>query len=98
MVINSGAITPISTILDKSLPGTSLVRNASWALSNLVRGRPSPDFNKIKRSITSLCKVLVENDHEDILTDVCWSLSYISDGGEKKVPILISTNILPRII
>lgn len=98
MVISSGAITPIATILDKGSPGTSLVRNASWALSNLVRGRPIPDFNKVKRAVPSLCKVLMENDHEDILIDVCWALSYISDGGECKVPSLISTNIFPRII
>jgi hypothetical protein len=47
LVINSVAVEPIAEILDSSKPGTSLIRNASWALSNFCRGRPSPDFKKV---------------------------------------------------
>jgi len=43
-VINAGAIYPISNILDVAQPGSSFVRNASWTLSNLCRGRPAPNF------------------------------------------------------
>ena len=25
--------------------------------------------------------MLVENDKEDIITDICWALSYLSDGA-----------------
>jgi hypothetical protein len=28
-----------------------------------------------------LAKVLIENDSEEIIGDVCWALSYISDAG-----------------
>jgi hypothetical protein len=89
MVINEGAVEPIAAILDQSPPGTSLVRNASWALSNFCRGRPPPDFDKVKRAIPSLAKVLVENDNEDILVDVCWAMSYLSDGGEDRIPVIL---------
>ncbi|RYX99757.1 hypothetical protein EON78_02735, partial [bacterium] len=34
IVINAGAVAPISTILDNAQPGSSFVRNASWTLSN----------------------------------------------------------------
>lgn len=44
LVINAGAINPISDILDRAKPGSSFVRNASWTLSNLCRGRPAPNF------------------------------------------------------
>jgi importin subunit alpha-6/7 len=99
MVISAKAVEPISRILDQALPGTSLVRNASWALSNFCRGminsyfiligRPSPDFEKIKRAIPSLAKVLIENDNEDVLIDVCWAMSYLSDGGEERIPLIL---------
>jgi importin subunit alpha-1 len=39
-VIRSGALERISIVLDQAVPGTSFMRNASWALSNLCRGRP----------------------------------------------------------
>jgi importin subunit alpha-1 len=55
------------------------VRNASWTLSNFCRGRPAPDFSK----------VLMENDLEDILIDVCWAMSYLSDGGEDRIPVIL---------
>lgn len=98
MVINDNAVEPISRILDNSAPGTSLIRNASWALSNFCRGRPPPDFKKVRRAITSLAKVLVENDNDDILIDVCWAMSYLSDGGDERIPVILQSGVLPRII
>lgn len=98
LVISAGAIIPIADILDKAQPGSSFVRNASWTLSNLCRGRPSPDFYKVARAIPSLAKVLIENDNEDILIDVCWAISYLSDGGEERIPIILATNVVPRLV
>jgi hypothetical protein len=98
MVISARAVEPIAKILDKAQPSTSLVRNASWALSNFCRGRPPPEFSKISRAIPSLAKVLIENDNEDILIDVCWAMSYLSDGGEERIPLILKCNVLPRII
>jgi hypothetical protein len=89
LVIKEGAIEPISQILDRAQPGSSFVRNASWTLSNLCRGRPAPDFLKVHRAISSLAKVLIENDVEDILIDVCWAMSYLSDGGEDRIPHIL---------
>ncbi|CDW72241.1 importin subunit alpha-1-like [Stylonychia lemnae] len=98
MVIAAGAINPISNILDRAQPGSSFVRNASWTLSNLCRGKPAPNFHAVKRAVPSLAKVLIENDVEDILIDVCWAISYLSDGGEERIPIILETNVVPRLI
>ena len=98
MVIAEGAIKPISDILDRAQPGSSFVRNASWTLSNLCRGRPAPPFSKVARAIASLSKVLIENDVEDILIDVCWAMSYLSDGGEERIPSILQTGVLPRLV
>ena len=98
MVINQGAVIPIADILDKVPAGSSFVRNASWTLSNLCRGRPCPPFNKVVRAIPTLSKILIENDVEDILIDVCWAMSYLSDGGEERIPIIMSTGVMPRLV
>ena len=98
LVINEGAIAPISDILDRAQPGSSFVGNASWTLSNLCRGRPAPQFARVGRAISSLSKVLIENDVEDILVDVCWAMSYLSDGGEERIPEILRTGVLPRLV
>lgn len=89
---------PIANILDQAKPGSSFVRNASWTLSNLCRGRPAPNFEKVQRAIPSLAKVVIENDCEDILIDVCWAISYLSDGGEERIPVILATGVLNRLI
>ena len=81
MVIDAGAVTPIANILDQALPESSFLRDVSWTLSNICRGRPPPDFEKVSRAISSLAKVLIENDLDEILIEVSWALSYLSDGG-----------------
>lgn len=98
LVISAGAVDPIASFLDRSPPGSSFVRNASWTLSNMCRGRPAPDFEIIKRATFSLAKVLIENESEEIIGDVCWALSYVSDGGAAQIPTILSTNVLPRIV
>lgn len=98
IVIQEGAIDPIANILDRAQPGSSFVRNASWTLANLCRGRPAPVFARVVRAIKSLSKVLIENDVEDILIDVCWAMSYLSDGGEERIPCILSTGVLPRLV
>jgi importin subunit alpha-1 len=47
LVIGAGAVEPISVLLDQSVPGSTFTRNASWTLSNLCRGRPAPQYNKV---------------------------------------------------
>ena len=97
-VLHSGALDKIATVLERAVPGTSFMRNASWALSNLCRGRPQPDYNLVRRAIPTLVKVLVENDKEDIITDICWALSYLSDGAKERVNDLLSVPLLAKII
>ncbi len=75
-----------------------MVKNASWTLSNFCRGKPPPEFSKLKRAISSLAKVLIENEQEDILIDVCWAFAYFSDGGDERIPVILETGCLPRLI
>ena len=41
---------------------------------------------------------MIENDSDDILVDVCWAISYLSDGGNERIPTLMKANVLPRLI
>lgn len=45
-----------------------------------------------------ICQLTKENEDKEILTDCCWTLSYLSDGGEKRIPYLMECDILPRLV
>lgn len=42
--------------------------------------------------------MLIENDNNEIISDISWAFSYLSDGGEALIPYILQTNVLPRII
>ena len=97
-VINSGALEKISSLLKQATPQTSFMRNASWALSNLCRGRPQPKYEKVRVAIPTLIKVLVENDDDLIVNDICWALSYLSDGEKQRIDDLSDIRLLKKMI
>ena len=98
LVIDSGAVALISDLLDNCKIGTSFCRNASWALSNLCRGRPAANSFMIARAIPSLCKILLQSNSPEVITDICWALSYFTDGGPNNIPLITNNKLLPRIV
>jgi len=53
-------------------------RNIIWTISNLCRGKPQPKFRLISAAIPIIASLLIVDDDE-VLTDACWALSYLSD-------------------
>ena len=56
------------------------INNFAWSLSNLNRGKPAPNFEKVKDSIETFVWILINFSEEDVLTDTAWGLSYISEA------------------
>jgi len=82
-IIARFAVDPISQLMMATPPGTSFCRNVSWTLANLCRGRPVPKFRDIKPAIIALAKVLIENTSKEIISDICWAFSYVTDDGKE---------------
>lgn len=97
LVIESGALEPVANILDNASPDSTIVRNASWSLSNFCRNNPAPSYNKIRRAVPTLAKVLLEQKSADIILDICWAFSYISDGADERIQEIIQTGIVPKL-
>lgn len=56
----------------------SMRRNIIWTISNLCRGKPQPSFHLVASAIPVIASLLKVDDDE-VLTDACWALSYLSD-------------------
>uniref|UniRef100_A0A7N0U9J2 Importin subunit alpha n=1 Tax=Kalanchoe fedtschenkoi TaxID=63787 RepID=A0A7N0U9J2_KALFE len=96
LVLASGALVPLlGQLNDRSK--LSMLRNATWTLSNFCRGKPPTPFEQVKPALPVLQQLIHLND-EEVLTDACWALSYLSDGPNDKIQAVIEAGVCPRII
>ncbi|CDF39856.1 Predicted protein [Chondrus crispus] len=96
LVLDSGALHPLLMQLTADSKVTML-RNASWTLSNLCRGKPAPKFELVKPALETLAH-LIYYDDEEVLTDACWALSYLSDGSNDKIKAVVESGVVKRLV
>ena len=75
----------------------STIRNATWSLSNLCRGKPPPNFENTRIALPLLSRLLYSKD-PDTITDACWAISYLSDGPNDRIAAVLDAGIAPRLI
>jgi len=96
-VLSQGALAPLVNLLGDSRK-LSMLRNATWTLSNFCRGKtPQPDWNTIAPALPVLSKLVYSLDDE-VLIDACWAISYLSDGSNDKIQAVIEANIPRRLV
>ncbi|XP_023753852.2 importin subunit alpha-1a [Lactuca sativa] len=96
LVLAQGALIPLLSQLNEHAK-LSMLRNATWTLSNFCRGKPQPSFSQTKPALPALQQLIHSND-EEVLTDACWALSYLSDGTNDKIQAVIEANVCPRLV
>ncbi|XP_010556709.1 PREDICTED: importin subunit alpha-3-like [Tarenaya hassleriana] len=96
LVLNYGAMIPLLSQFNEHSK-LSMLRNATWTLSNFCRGKPQPSFEQTKPALPVLER-LVHSQDEEVLTDACWALSYLSDGTNDKIQAVIDAGVVPRLI
>lgn len=74
-----------------------MLRNATWTLSNFCRGKPQPIFSQVRPALPCLSQLIFSQDDE-VLTDACWALSYLSDGPNEKIQAVIESGVCRRLV
>ncbi|MCJ1357230.1 MAG: Importin alpha subunit (Karyopherin alpha subunit) (Serine-rich RNA polymerase I suppressor protein) [Icmadophila ericetorum] len=96
-VLAAGALRPLLALLGDSRK-LSMLRNATWTLSNFCRGKtPQPDWQTILPALPVLAKLVYSLDDE-VLIDACWAISYLSDGSNDKIQAVIEAGIPRRLV
>merc|ERR1719473_2500157 len=96
LVLQHNALFPLLQQLNEHAK-LSMLRNATWTLSNFCRGKPPPHFEQAKPALPALAKLIHSTD-EEVLTDACWALSYLSDGTNDKIQAVIEAGVCRRLV
>jgi len=75
----------------------SMLRNATWTLSNFCRGKPQSALESIRPVLPALAKLVQCSDHE-VVSDASWALSYVSDGANDRIDAVCKTGVVPKLI
>ena len=97
LVLSLGALPYVLQIIHHQETKQTTLRNATWTLSNLTRGKPAPNFDQVRAGIPALAH-LAHSDDVEVLTDACWALSYLSDGEDSKIQAVIDTGVVGRLV
>ena len=95
-VLDAGAMHPLLQQLTENSK-LSMLRSATWTLSNFCRGKPQPDFNLVRPALPILAQLIFSTD-DDVLTDSCWALSYLADGPNDKIQAVIEAGVCRRLV
>lgn len=96
LVLSHGALQPLLTCMQDN-QRLSMLRNATWTLSNFCRGKPQPMFEWVAPALPTLSHMIYSND-EEVLTDAAWALSYLSDGPNDRIQKVIEAGVCRRLV
>ncbi|XP_010513590.1 PREDICTED: importin subunit alpha-1-like [Camelina sativa] len=94
-VIGSGVVPRLVEFLKKEDNHTkfSMLREVTWTLSNLCRGG-----GQVNPEALQALGRLIHSTDEQVLTDACWALFYISKETNDKIQPVIDAGVVPRLV
>jgi hypothetical protein len=90
-------VKPLLQFINPDIPITFL-RNVTWVIVNLCRNKdPPPAPATIQELLPALCE-LIRHDDTNILVDTVWALSYLTDGGNEQIQMVIDSEVVSQLV
>jgi len=96
LVLAESALEPLTMNLVQP-ENMSLLENVVWTISNLCRGTPSPPKELTAPIIFPLVSLLGQPISDGAKVDILWALSYLSDGDEDKIELVLSSGVASKL-
>lgn len=97
LVLAHNVVNPLLKVMNANKESLSLIRNGVWTMSNFCRGKPAPEFELVKKILPALARLIYYSD-EEVLTDACWALSYMSDGTNDRIEWVLNAGVCRRVV
>uniref|UniRef100_H2YIH6 Importin subunit alpha n=1 Tax=Ciona savignyi TaxID=51511 RepID=H2YIH6_CIOSA len=82
----------------KSVKILNITLNVTWVVVNLCRNKdPPPPVETIQQLLPALCE-LIHHPDNNILVDTVWALSYLTDGGNELIQMVIDSGVVPFLV
>ncbi|KAG5472338.1 hypothetical protein LSCM1_03737 [Leishmania martiniquensis] len=95
--LSHGAMVALLNVLSVKDQPIHVLRNATWAVSNLCRCKPLPPLERVAIALPTLVDLLNSTD-DQLIVDAAWGISYISDGPAERVQAVLEAGAVPRIV
>ena len=65
---------------------------------NLCRNKPPPPSADTIRELLPSLNLLIQHTDVSILVDTVWAVSYLTDGGEEMIQMVLDSGVVPRLV
>lgn len=90
--IELGIVEPLLKFVAPEIP-LNFLRNVTWVMVNLCRSKDPPPSRQIVQTLLPALAVLIHHDDTSILVDTVWALSYLTDGGNDQIQMVIDSGV-----
>ena len=100
LLLQAGVMPPLLRFAACESPKITVMRNAMWALSNMIRVKPLPDWDAVVVPTLPLIASRLHHSDAELLADACWALSYATSkpATDQLQTVLDIEGLLPRVV
>ncbi|XP_044752624.1 importin subunit alpha-3 [Coccinella septempunctata] len=95
--IELGVVEPLLSFIKPEIP-ISFLRNVTWVIVNLCRNKEPPPPKKTIGDLLPALNALIHHTDVNILVDTVWALSYLTDGGNDQIQMVIDSGVVAKLI